>query len=100
VDTKLVSMGLRYRHPAAPQKRPPLRLPGLGAGWGASTRKAAVWPPLSFREWCRLNSFSEATGRRLIRKGKVKIVRLSERRIGISEGANADFQAACLQAGE
>ena len=50
---------------------------------------------LTFRQWCQLNGFSEATGRRLIRKGAVKIVRLSERRIGISESANADYQASC-----
>jgi hypothetical protein len=55
---------------------------------------------LSFRQWCALNSFSEATGRRLIRKGKVKVVRLSERRIGISESDNCDYQQACAKAGE
>jgi hypothetical protein len=49
---------------------------------------------LSFKDWCRLNSISEATGRRLIRAGKVRITRLSERRIGIGELDNADFQAA------
>jgi predicted site-specific integrase-resolvase len=49
---------------------------------------------LTFKAWCALNSFSEATGRRLIRAGKVRVVRLSERRIGIGEDDNADFQAA------
>jgi hypothetical protein len=52
---------------------------------------------LSFKQWCALNSISEATGRRLIRAGKVRVVRLSERRIGIGELDNADFQAACAQ---
>ena len=52
---------------------------------------------LTFRQWCQLNSFSEATGRRLIRAGKVRVVRLSERRIGIGEDDNADFQARCAQ---
>jgi hypothetical protein len=48
---------------------------------------------LTFKQWCVLNSISEATGRRLIRAGKVRVTRLSERRIGISESANADYQA-------
>jgi hypothetical protein len=52
---------------------------------------------LSFKQWCRLNSISEATGRRLIKAGKVRIVRLSERRIGIGENDNADFQASCAR---
>ena len=54
---------------------------------------------LSFKDWCQLNSISEATGRRLIRAGKVRVTRLSERRIGIGEDDNADFQAACAQGG-
>jgi hypothetical protein len=54
---------------------------------------------LSFRQWCELNSISEATGRRLIKAGKVRIVRLSERRIGIGEDDNADFQERCARGG-
>ena len=54
---------------------------------------------LSFKDWCQLNSISEATGRRLIRAGKVRVTRLSERRIGIGENDNADYQAACAQGG-
>jgi predicted site-specific integrase-resolvase len=54
---------------------------------------------LSFKDWCALNSISEATGRRLIKAGKVRITRLTERRIGISETQNAEYQAAC-DAGE
>jgi predicted site-specific integrase-resolvase len=54
---------------------------------------------LSFKQWCALNSISEATGRRLIKAGKVRIVRLSERRIGIGEDDNAEFQARCARAG-
>jgi hypothetical protein len=49
---------------------------------------------LTFKQWCALNSISEATGKRIIRAGKVRITRLSERRIGIGELDNADFQAA------
>ena len=53
---------------------------------------------LTFKQWCALNSISEATGRRIIRAGKVRITRLSERRIGIGEDDNAEFQASCAQA--
>ena len=53
---------------------------------------------LSFKQWCALNSISEATGRRIIRAGKVRITRLSERRIGIGEDDNAELQASCAQA--
>jgi predicted site-specific integrase-resolvase len=54
---------------------------------------------LSFRQWCILNGISESTGRRLIRAGKVRVTRLSERRIGIGEDDNADFQARCAEGG-
>jgi hypothetical protein len=54
---------------------------------------------LTFKHWCVLNSISEATGRRLIRAGKVRVIRLSERRIGIGEDDNADFQARCARGG-
>ena len=54
---------------------------------------------LTFKQWCQLNGISESTGRRLIRAGKVKITRLSERRIGVSESDNADYQAACAEGG-
>jgi hypothetical protein len=52
---------------------------------------------LSFKDWCRLNNISEATGRRLIRANKIRVIRLSERRIGIGEDDNADFQARCAR---
>lgn len=47
---------------------------------------------IPFKEWCALNSISQATGRRLIAAGKVRVTRLSERRIGIREDHNAEFQ--------
>jgi hypothetical protein len=53
---------------------------------------------LSFKAWCALNGFSESTGRRIIAAGKVRVTQLSERRIGIGELDNADFQAACVRA--
>ena len=52
-----------------------------------------------FKEWCALNSISEATGRRLIKAGKVRVTRLSERRIGIAEDDNVAYQARCAQGG-
>jgi predicted site-specific integrase-resolvase len=54
---------------------------------------------LSFKDWCALNNISEATGRRIIRAGKVRVTQLSERRIGIGEDDNADFQARCARGG-
>ena len=54
---------------------------------------------LPFKVWCALNSISEATGRRLIAAGKVRVVQLSPRRIGIGEDDNADFQARCARGG-
>jgi predicted site-specific integrase-resolvase len=52
---------------------------------------------LSFKDWCALNNFSEATGRRIIRAGKVRVTQLSEQRIGIGEDDNADYQARCAR---
>jgi hypothetical protein len=52
---------------------------------------------LSFKDWCALNNISEATGRRNIRAGKVRVTQLSERRIGIGEDDNADYQARCAR---
>jgi len=55
---------------------------------------------IPFKDWCRLNGISESTGRRIIAAGKVKVTQLSERRIGIGELDNADFQARCARGGE
>jgi hypothetical protein len=49
---------------------------------------------LTFAEWCRLNGFSLATGHRILKAGTGPvIIQLSDRRIGITVGANADWQA-------
>jgi hypothetical protein len=49
---------------------------------------------LSFRQWCELNGFSPATGRRIINAGNGPIVtQLSPRRIGVTVGNNAIWQA-------
>jgi hypothetical protein len=55
---------------------------------------------LSFKDWCALNGISPQTGRRLIAAGKVKVTQLSERRIGIREDHNEEFQESCLRGGE
>jgi predicted DNA-binding transcriptional regulator AlpA len=48
---------------------------------------------LSFRQWCALNNFSEATGRRVIKAGKgPPVLQLSARRLGIRESDNAAWQ--------
>jgi hypothetical protein len=53
------------------------------------------WRVLSFAQWCELNGFSSATGRRILNSGNgPTITRLSDRRIGITLAANADWQAA------
>jgi len=50
---------------------------------------------LSFLDWCWLNNISPATGRRILKSGNgPAVTRLSTRRIGISIGANAAWQAA------
>jgi hypothetical protein len=50
---------------------------------------------LTFLEWCRLNKISAATGRRIRKSGKgPPFVQLSDRRIGVTVGANAAWQAA------
>jgi hypothetical protein len=52
------------------------------------------WRVLSFRQWCDLNGLSPATGRRILKTGRgPKITKLSDRRIGITLEANADWQA-------
>jgi hypothetical protein len=49
---------------------------------------------MTFHEWCRLNRFSERTGRRLLKSGDGPvIVQLSPMRIGITVRANREWQA-------
>jgi predicted DNA-binding transcriptional regulator AlpA len=47
----------------------------------------------SFREWCEINGFSLATGRRILASGKgPKVIQLSPRRIGIRDSDNLAWQ--------
>jgi predicted site-specific integrase-resolvase len=49
---------------------------------------------LTFAHWCTLNGISPATGRRILKSGKgPAVIQLSGRRLGISVGANAAWQA-------
>ena len=49
---------------------------------------------LTFTEWCLLNNLSEATGRRIFGSGAGPIVtELGVRRIGVTLGNNATWQA-------
>jgi predicted site-specific integrase-resolvase len=48
---------------------------------------------MTLRQWCEVNGFSWDTGRRLIKAGKgPKITQISDRRIGITIGANRVWQ--------
>jgi hypothetical protein len=48
---------------------------------------------LTFREWCQLNRISMRTGRRILDSGRgPAIVQLSNKRIGITVGANRLWQ--------
>jgi hypothetical protein len=48
---------------------------------------------MTFAEWCRVNGFSEATGRRLRRAGKAAaFVQLSDRRVGCTVRSNRAWQ--------
>ena len=49
---------------------------------------------LTFTEWCLLNTLSEATGKRIIDSGAGPVVtELAPRRVGITVGNNAAWQA-------
>lgn len=49
---------------------------------------------LTFAQWCEINSFSRKTGERIIKAGKgPQFIQLSERRKGVTVGANRAWQA-------
>jgi hypothetical protein len=50
-----------------------------------------------FVDWCQMRGISVATGRRLIAKGAVKAVQLSERRIGVTPDDDRQYLANCLR---
>jgi predicted DNA-binding transcriptional regulator AlpA len=56
--------------------------------------QSLVGPVMSFMEWCNDNGFSASTGRRVIKSGKgPRIIKLSERRIGITTAENLRWRA-------
>jgi hypothetical protein len=63
------------------------------AGQRAQSNAIVVYP---FAEWCALRGFSIPTGRRLVEAGKVKVTRLSERRIGIRSDHDREYLDSCL----
>jgi hypothetical protein len=50
-----------------------------------------------FLEWCQMRGFSISTGRRLIEAGKVKVTRLSARRMGIRSDHDREYLDSCLR---
>lgn len=48
---------------------------------------------MSFQEWCKLNSLSPRTGRKVIQSGDgPKVTQLSDRRIGVRVDHNDEWQ--------
>ena len=63
----------------------------------AESTARVVFP---FAEWCVLRGFSTATGRRLVAAGRVKVTRLSERRIGIRSDHDQEYLDSRIEGGE
>jgi hypothetical protein len=53
---------------------------------------------MPFPQWCKLKGFSLATGKRLVKAGKVRLVHLSANRKGVSESEDARYMRACESA--
>jgi hypothetical protein len=73
----------------------------------AKRRREAQAPPPSvpgfervmpFRDWCALKGFSVLTGQRLRKEGRIRVVRLSATRLGVTESAEREYMAACESA--
>ena len=53
---------------------------------------------MPFAQWCEVNNFSQATGRRLRKAGKGPVfTQLSDRRIGVTVGNNRRWQASRIR---
>jgi hypothetical protein len=52
-----------------------------------------------FLDWCALRGISAATGRRLVAAGKLRVVRLSKRRLGVRSDDDEMYLAACSSQG-
>jgi hypothetical protein len=79
----------------SPKKRQPKR-PWTAVG-SARTQPLSMLldsQVLTFFEWCQLNRISARTGRRILGRGDGPVVtQLSTQRIGITVGANREWQA-------
>ncbi len=49
---------------------------------------------MTLAEWYAANRISEDTGRRIIARGEIEVIQLSERRKGITRGADKRWKAA------
>ena len=50
---------------------------------------------IPFKQWCVIRGISEAVAHRLVKKGKLRITRLSERRIGVRTDDDRAYLDAC-----
>jgi len=53
---------------------------------------------MPFPEWCRYKGVSLNTGKRWRKAGKIRVVRLSANRVGVTESADREFMRACESA--
>ena len=53
---------------------------------------------IPFNDWCKLRGFSRSTGLRIIDAGRVKVTRLSARRLGIREDHDREYLDSCARA--
>jgi hypothetical protein len=55
---------------------------------------------MTFDVWCRVNSFSHSTGKRVLGSGACRYVQLSEKRKGITVRDNREYQQSRSRGGE
>jgi hypothetical protein len=56
---------------------------------------------MRFREWCRLNQFSERTGRRILASGDgPAVVQLTDKIIGVTVAADRAWKASRVRGGK
>jgi predicted site-specific integrase-resolvase len=58
----------------------------------ASTQPIRVY---TIQQWAELRGLSMSTARRIIREGRIKVVQLSERRLGIRSDHDLEFLKSC-----
>ena len=76
------------------RKKKVRRSVGIGHNLGPAFEPLLEDRVLTFIEWCKVNSLSPRTGRRILANGNGPVVtRVSERRIGVTVKANREWQA-------